>query len=43
MAMLAKVLHQLCSDEPAAADNHNLHDKSPSLSLASRGRVYDRS
>ena len=29
MATLAKLVHELRSDEPAAADNHNLHDESP--------------
>jgi hypothetical protein len=42
MPMPTKVLHELCPDEPAAADNHNLHAESPSLSPASLGRVCDR-
>jgi hypothetical protein len=25
MAMLTKVVHELCSDEPAAANYHDLH------------------
>src|SRR2546425_11716591 len=29
MSMLTKVLHELCPDEPAAANNHNLHAESP--------------
>src|SRR5262245_57664179 len=32
MAMLTKFVHELCSDEPATADNHNLHAQSPGLS-----------
>jgi len=30
MAKLTKLVHELCSDEPAAADNHNLHAEPPS-------------
>src|SRR5262245_26349112 len=37
MAPLTEVVHELFSDEPAAADNHDLHVDSPRLSPASRG------
>ena len=39
---LTKVVHELLSDDPAAADDNNLHGESPDLSPASRGRVCPR-
>src|SRR5215470_6979929 len=42
MALLTKVFHELFSDEPAAANHHNLQNESPSLSPASRVLVIDR-
>src|SRR5215475_2109354 len=42
MALLTKVFHELFSDEPAAANHHNLQNESPGLSPASRVRVFDR-
>jgi hypothetical protein len=29
MALLSKVLNELCSDQPGAADHDDLHGKSP--------------
>ena len=35
MAVLTKVVHELFSDEPAAANDDNLHAESPAVSTPS--------